>query len=141
MENKVEVVQQLLSSINANVTAGWMFHRLWGRHFLSEIPATEKKQKPQKRCASCYSRNICKESWYQCGNCEQKPGRLVSSAFLVNSTAPNIESPNANSLSTVNGHRFISYTIYIFTTSLSANVTLSSFKKLHSNFTRGLMPI
>ena len=47
MEDKVEVVQQMLSSINTNVTAGQMFHRLRGRHFLSEIPATEKNRNPK----------------------------------------------------------------------------------------------
>ena len=47
MENKVEVVQQMLSSINTNVTAGQMFHRLRGRYFLSEIPATEKNRNPK----------------------------------------------------------------------------------------------
>ena len=33
----------------------------------------QKKQKPQKRYVVCYSKDIRKESRYQCGNCEQKP--------------------------------------------------------------------
>ena len=73
----------MLSSTDTNVTAGQMFERLQGRHFSSKIPATEKKQKPQKRCVVCYSKDIRKESRYQCGNCKQKPGLCPAPCFAI----------------------------------------------------------
>ena len=75
MEYKLttNLVRQMLSSTDTNVTASQMFERLRSQHFPSKIPATEKEQKPQKRCVVCYSKDIRQESRYQCGNFEEKP--------------------------------------------------------------------
>ena len=64
-----------------------MFERLRGRYFPSEIPATEKKPKSLKRCVVCYSKDIRKESQYQRGNCEQKPGLCPAPCFMLYHTA------------------------------------------------------
>ena len=66
-----------------NITACQMFESLRGRHFPSEIPATEKEQKSQKRCVVCYSKDV----QYQCGNCEQKPGLCSAPCFRLYHTA------------------------------------------------------
>jgi len=48
--------------------------RLTGRHFIEEIPSTEKKAKPQKRCRVCYKKGLRKDVRYHCSDCPSKPG-------------------------------------------------------------------
>ena len=58
LEFQVEVVCQMLSYTNITIAAPQLFDRLKGRRFPSEIPPTEKKVKPQKRCVVWYSKEI-----------------------------------------------------------------------------------
>ena len=50
-----------------------MFDRLKSRLFAEVIPATEKKEKSQKRCVACWKREVQKESRYQYGQCDDRP--------------------------------------------------------------------
>ena len=58
LEFKVEVVCQILSSANITFAAPQLFDYRKGHHFPSGIPPTERKGKPQKRCAIFYSKKI-----------------------------------------------------------------------------------
>ena len=55
--------------------------RLTGRHFLEEIPSTEKKQRPQKRCRVCYKRGQRKDVRLQCSGCPSRPGLHLVECF------------------------------------------------------------
>lgn len=48
-----------------------------GRHFPERIPPTTAKEKPTKRCVSCYTNNIRRETSFQCGNCIRNPGLCI----------------------------------------------------------------
>ncbi|KAK3780026.1 hypothetical protein RRG08_029719 [Elysia crispata] len=40
--------------------------RLIGRHFVFEIPPTEKKLRPQKFCRVCYQRKVRRDTSFYC---------------------------------------------------------------------------
>ena len=73
----------MLSSTNITIAAPQLFDRHKGHHFPSEIPPTEKKVRPQKRCVVCYSKESRKESQYHCKNGEQKPGLCPAPCFML----------------------------------------------------------
>ena len=57
MEFKLEIIRSMLGDAGSHVEPSSEFDRLKGRHFAEVIPATEKKEKPQKRCvqkAPCF---------------------------------------------------------------------------------------
>ena len=43
--------------------------RLTDRHFIVTVPATEKKDKPSRRCVVCSENKIRSENRYMCGDC------------------------------------------------------------------------
>ena len=51
-------------------------------HYLSAIPATEKKKTPTRRCQYCSSKENRKESRYQCVRCSGSPALCVDPCFL-----------------------------------------------------------
>ena len=57
--------------------------RLTERHFLSLVPATASKQKPQKRCRVCYKKEVSKDSHYHCPNCPSNPGLCYFPCFKL----------------------------------------------------------
>ena len=50
MEFKLEIIRSMLRDAGSHVEPSSEFDHLKGRHFAEVIPATEKKEKPQKRC-------------------------------------------------------------------------------------------
>ena len=50
-------------------------------HYLSAIPATEKKKKPTRRCQYCSSKKNRKESRYHCLRCNESPVLCVDLCF------------------------------------------------------------
>ena len=65
------------------ITADSEFDRLKGRHFLSVIPPSKSKEKPQKRCVVCYKNKVRKESRYHCKNCQDHPGLCPAPCFMI----------------------------------------------------------
>ena len=55
--------------------------RLTERHFLSQVPETASKRKPQKRCKVCYKKGVCKDSRYHCSSCPSNPGLCYFPCF------------------------------------------------------------
>ena len=55
--------------------------RLTERHFVSPVPETASKRKPQKRCKVCYKKGIRKDSRYNCQNCPSNPGLCYYPCF------------------------------------------------------------
>ena len=53
MELKLEIIRSMLGHAASHVEPSLKFDRLKCRHFAEVIPATEKKEKPQKRCVVC----------------------------------------------------------------------------------------
>lgn len=43
--------------------------RLVERHFIERIPPTEKKERPQRRCAVCSKANVRKDTYFWCPDC------------------------------------------------------------------------
>ncbi|KAK3757441.1 hypothetical protein RRG08_038796 [Elysia crispata] len=55
--------------------------RLTGRHFIFEIPPTEKKLRPQKRCRVCYQRKVRRDIRFYCLSCPSQPGLCLGECF------------------------------------------------------------
>lgn len=55
--------------------------QLTERHFVSPVPATASKQKPQKRCKVCYKKGVHKDSHYNCQSCLSNPGLCYFPCF------------------------------------------------------------
>ena len=65
--------------------------RLTARHFPSHVPATERKQKAQRRCRVCRIRlGIRKESRFCCLKCPSQPGLCLENCFEIYHTVANI---------------------------------------------------
>ena len=83
MEFKLEIIRSVLGDAGSHVEPSSEFDRLKGRHFAEVIPATEKKEKPQKKCVVCWKRKVQKESPYQCSQCDDRPGLWPASCFMI----------------------------------------------------------
>ena len=83
MEFKLEIISSMLGDTGSHVEPSSEFDRLKGRHFAEIIPATEKKEKPQRRCVVCWKRKVRKESRYQCGQCDDLPGLCPAPCFMI----------------------------------------------------------
>ena len=55
------------------------------------IPATQNKEKPEKRCIVCYKNNVRRESRYHCEQCVTNPGLCAAPCFLRYHTLINYE--------------------------------------------------
>ena len=55
--------------------------RLFEKHFIDEIPATEKKEISQKRCRVCYKKGLKKEARFHCTMCPEHPGLHLRKDF------------------------------------------------------------
>ena len=74
MNYKMDMIEATINSVRL-VEGSTIFNMpSVGRHFMELIPATEKKAKPQKRCVICTTKEMGKESHYQCKNCSTCPG-------------------------------------------------------------------
>ena len=74
---KLEIIREMLEDAH-QISADSEFDCLKGRHFLSVIPSSHSKEKPQKRCVVCYKNKFRKESRYHCENCQDHPAfRIV----------------------------------------------------------------
>ena len=82
MEFKLEIIHSMLGNAGSHVEPSSEFDRLKGRHFAELIPATEIKEKPQKRCVVCWKRKNRKESRYQFGQCDDRPGLCHAPCFI-----------------------------------------------------------
>ena len=58
-------------------------HPLIGKHYLELIPATDKKNNPQKRCVECTKVGKHKESRYQCKDCQNHPRLCPALCFEI----------------------------------------------------------
>ena len=85
MEFKLEIIHIMLGDAGSHVEPSSEFDRLKGRHF-AVIPATEKTEKPQKRCVVCWKWKVRKESSYQCGQCDDRPGLCPAPCFMISHT-------------------------------------------------------
>ena len=83
MEFKLEIIRCILGDAGSHVEPSSEFDRLKGHHFAEIIPATEKKEKTQKRCVVCWKRKARKESRYQCGQCDDRPGLCPALCFMI----------------------------------------------------------
>ena len=54
--------------------------RLFEKHFMDEIPATEKKIS-KKRCRVCYKKGLRKEARFHCTMCPEQPGLHLGKCF------------------------------------------------------------
>ena len=82
MEFKLEIIPSVLGDAGSHVEPSSEFDCLKDRHFAEVKPATEKKEKPQKRCVVCWKRKVKKESRYQCGQCDDRP----APCFMIHHT-------------------------------------------------------
>ena len=55
--------------------------RLTEHHFVSPIPETGSKRKPQKRCRVCYKKGVRKDNRYHCACCPSNPGLCYYPCF------------------------------------------------------------
>ena len=83
MEFKLEIIRSMLGDTGSHVEPSAEFDRLKGHYFAEVIPATEKKEKPQKRTVVCWKRKVRKESQYQCGQCDDRPELCPAPCFMV----------------------------------------------------------
>ena len=83
MEFKLEIIRSMLGDAVSHVEPSSEFYRLKGRHFAEVIPATEQKEKPQKRCAVCWKQKVRKESRYQCSKCNGRPRLFPAPCFMI----------------------------------------------------------
>ena len=83
MEFKLEIIRSMLGYASCHVEPSSEFDRLKGRHFAEVIPATEKKENPQKRYVVCWKRKVRKESLYQCGQCDDRLGLCPTPCFMI----------------------------------------------------------
>ena len=81
MPFKLEVIREMLEDAQ-KMPADSEFDRLKGHHFLSVIPSSKSKEKPQKRCVVCYKNKVRKESRYHCKNCQDHPGLCPAPCFM-----------------------------------------------------------
>ena len=74
---KLEAIREMLEDTH-QISADSEFDCLKGRHFLSVIPPSHSKEKPQKRYVVCYKNKFWKESHYHWENCQDHPAiRIV----------------------------------------------------------------
>ena len=74
---KLEIIREMLEDAH-QISADSEFDCLKGRHFLSVIPSSHSKEKPQKRCVVCYKNKFRKESRYHCENCQDHPAFRIA---------------------------------------------------------------
>ncbi|XP_035825850.1 piggyBac transposable element-derived protein 4-like [Aplysia californica] len=55
--------------------------RLYGRHFVEVLPATEKKARPQKKCRVCARKGTRRDTRYYCPDCPSKPGLCLVGCY------------------------------------------------------------
>ena len=91
MQIKLEVVHQMLQDVRVPPDPRAEFDSLNGRHFRTLIPATQNKEKPQKRRIFCYKNNVRRESRYHYDQCVTNPGLCVPPCFLRYHTLINYE--------------------------------------------------
>ena len=91
MQFKLEVDRQILQDVSVPPDPRAEFDCLKGRHFPTLIPATQNKEKPQKRCIVCYKNNVRRESRYHCEQCVTNPGLCAAPCFLRYHTLINYE--------------------------------------------------
>ena len=82
---KLEVIREILEEAH-QIPADSEFDRLKGHHFLSVLPPSKSKGKPQKRCIVCYKNKVCKESRYHCKTCQYHPGLYRAPYFMISHT-------------------------------------------------------
>ena len=82
MQFKLEVVRQMLQDVSVPPDPRAEFDRLKCRHCPTLIPATQNKEKPQKRCIVCYKNNVRRESRYHCEQCVTNPWLCATPCFL-----------------------------------------------------------
>ena len=70
MEFKLEIIHNMLVDAGSHLEPSSEFDRLRSHHFAEVIPATEKREKPQKKCLVCRKWKVQKECQYQCGQCD-----------------------------------------------------------------------
>ena len=54
MNFKVDVIEKIIIGVDCQNTPNMLSHPAIGRHFLEQIPRSEKKEKLQKRCQICH---------------------------------------------------------------------------------------
>ena len=91
MQIKLEVVHQMLQDVRVPPDPRAEFDSLNGRHFRTLIPATQNKEKPQKRRIFCYKNNVRRESRYHYDQCVTNPGLCAPPCFLRYHTLINYE--------------------------------------------------
>ena len=86
-----EVIAALIFETGADMEIPREEHviRLTERHFVSPVPETASKQKPQKRCRVCYKKKVRKDSRYHCPNCPSNPGLCYYPCFELYHTKVN----------------------------------------------------
>ncbi|CAL1534582.1 unnamed protein product, partial [Lymnaea stagnalis] len=55
--------------------------RLNEPHFIHQLPATDQKANPHKRCRVCYKKGSRFESRYYCPKCPGQPGLCIGRCF------------------------------------------------------------
>ena len=91
MQFKLEVARQMLQDVSVHPDPRAEIDCLKGRHFATLIPATQNKEKPQKRYIVCYKNNVRRESRYHCEQCVTDPGLRAAPCFLRYHTLINYE--------------------------------------------------
>ena len=86
-----EVIEALIFETGADMEIPREEHviRLTERHFVSPVPETASKQKPEKRCRVCYKKKVRKDSRYHCPNCPSYPGLCYYPCFELYHTKVN----------------------------------------------------
>ena len=86
-----EVIEALIFETGADMEIPREEHviRLTERHFVSPVPETASKQKPQKRCRVCYKKKVRKDSRYHFPNCPSNPGLWYYPCFELYHTKVN----------------------------------------------------
>ena len=52
-------------------------------HLPQRIASRTSHSRPAKRCRECYKRGICKESIFECRNCDGNPGLCIEPCFAI----------------------------------------------------------
>ena len=74
MQFKLNIAEKTITRAKAiNIPQINNVHQV-SHHFLEQIPATEKKSNPQKKCVVCTKKKVRKDSRYQCNNSINHPG-------------------------------------------------------------------
>ena len=80
---RLAVIRELLGASGDQVQAEET-DRLRGRHFPEKIPATDRKEKPTKRCIVCYRVDKRrKETSYRCATCPDHPSLCPAPCFKI----------------------------------------------------------